>query len=160
MEPARVRPFHSDDSAGLIALARDLAVALADPPPVLTPALLEEAALGADPWCRVLVAERSGRLVGYAATCRRFEPHIGKRSLWLADLHVDAGERRHGTGRLLMAAVGRQAVAGGCDLLAWDLWSRNDRARAFYAALGAERDAELEVWRIDPRRLCDGADPP
>lgn len=159
MEPARVRSLRRDDAAGLIALARDLAVALADPPPVLTPALLEETALGADPWCRVLVAERAGRLVGYAATCRRFEPHIGKKSLWLADLHVDAGERRHGTGRRLMAAVAGEAVAEGCDLLLWDLWTRNESARAFYAALGAERDAELEVWRIDPCRLCDGADP-
>lgn len=143
-----VRPFRSDDAEGLVALARDLAAALDDPPLALTPETLLEALAVPDPWCRLLVAERARTLVGYAATCRRFEPHLGKRSLWLADLHVAASERRRGIGRLLFAAVAREALEQGCERVVWDLWRANERGRAFYRALGAEADGDLEVWTL------------
>jgi len=144
-EPLVVRPYRSGDAADLMALAAEMAQDIDDPPPALSPALLAEAALGADPWCRILVAEAGGRVVGFAATCRRFEVHLGQRSLWLADLHVAPGSRRRGVATALMAAVGREALALGCLRVAWDLWTRNDRAGAFYARIGATVDGELRV---------------
>ena len=149
MTVAVVRPFRSGDAEALVALAKELAADLHDPPPILDPARLEETLAGPDPWCRVLVAEREGRLVGYAATCRRFEPHTGQKSLWLADLHVAAAERRQKTGRLLMNAVAREARETGCSRLVWDLWTENAVGRAFYRRLGARRDAAVEVWTLE-----------
>lgn len=149
MKAATVRPFRQGDAEALIALAREMAADLRDPPPALTPILIDDALAGPDPWCRVLVAERAGRLVGYAATCRRFEPHTGQKSLWLADLHVAATERRRSTGRLLMTAVAREAREAGCSRLVWDLWVENAGGRAFYRELGARRDEAVEVWVLE-----------
>jgi GNAT superfamily N-acetyltransferase len=61
--------------------------------------------------------------------------------------------RRAGIARALMTAVARRAVELDCGLIAWDLWIRNERARAFYLSLGAELDAELQVLRVVPQRL-------
>jgi GNAT superfamily N-acetyltransferase len=74
-------------------------------------------------------------------------------SLWIADLHVAAEARRGGVARSLMTAVAERAVALGCEVIAWDLWTENERARAFYLSLGAEVDAALQVLRIAPQRL-------
>jgi GNAT superfamily N-acetyltransferase len=145
----RVRPYRATDAAALAVLAVEMAEDIDDPRPRLTPALLAEAALGPDAWCRILVAEApegaDGRLLGFAATCRRFEVHLGQRSLWLADLHVAREARRGGVATALMAAVGRAAREQGCQRVAWDLWTRNLRAAAFYARIGATLDEELRV---------------
>lgn len=155
--PPSVRPYHASDAAALAVLAVEMAEDIDDPRPCLTPALLSEAALGADAWCRILVAEAPqgavGRLLGFAATCRRFEVHRGQRSLWLADLHVARDARRGGVATALMAAVGRAAREQGCDRVAWDLWTRNGRAGAFYARIGAAVDEELRVVCASAERL-------
>ncbi len=116
-----------------------------EPPPALTPALLAAATDPQDPWCRILVASLDDELAGFAVTCRRFEAHKARRSLWLADLHVARSARRAGVASALMAAVGRQALALDCGLVAWDLWTQNDRARAFYDRIGARVHGELLV---------------
>ena len=141
----RVRPYRDADAAALAVLAVEMAEDIDDPRPSLTPALLAASALGPDAWCRILVAELDARLVGFAATCRRFEVHLGQRSLWLADLHVARAARRGGVATALMAAVGRAAREQGCERVAWDLWTRNERAAAFYARIGAAVDGELRV---------------
>jgi GNAT superfamily N-acetyltransferase len=153
----RVRAYRAADAPALTALAVEMAEDIDDPRPSLTPALLAEAALGPDPWCRILVAAAPdaavGRLLGFAATCRRFEVHLGQRSLWLADLHVARDARRAGAATALMAAVGREARAQGCRRVTWDLWTRNERARAFYARIGAAVDTELQVVFASAERL-------
>lgn len=140
-----VRAYRAEDAPALILLAAEMAADLQDPPPSNTPALLAEVALSADPWCRILVAERGGAVVGFAVTCRHFEAHIGQRSLFLADLHVARAARRGGVATALMAAVGREAAAQRCAKVVWTLWTRNTWARAFYDRIGATVDVELKV---------------
>jgi len=134
-------------------LAEEMARDLCDPPPPLDVAMLARATDPADPWCELLVAEEGRELLGFALFTRRFEAHMARFALWLADLHVASSARRRGVGRALMAALGRRAAECGCSLVSWDLWTENSRARAFYLSLGAEIDNDLQIVRIEAGRL-------
>lgn len=149
-----VRGYRPADAPALIRLAAEMAADIDEPPPALTPALLAAATDPADPWCAILVATLDDHPAGFAVTTRRFEAHMARRSLWLADLHVAAAARRHGVATALMAAVGRAALAEGCALVAWDLWTKNQRARAFYDRIGARVDGELLVVSAGARALA------
>jgi GNAT superfamily N-acetyltransferase len=149
-----IRPYRPADAPALSALAREMAADLSDPPPALDATMLERATGGKEPWCELLVAEAAdGPLLGFVLFSRRFEAHMARFSLWIADLHVALHARRKGVARALMQAVARRATELDCPLIAWDLWVENDWARAFYLALGAEIDDGLQVLRIVPQRL-------
>jgi len=156
--PLQVRPYRPADADRVIALAVEMADEIAERPPALDPAVLARATEASGPWCELLVAVEAGEagdgdILGFAVCTRRFEAHMGRFSLWIADLHVAASARRRGVGRALMAAIGRRAIEAGCALVAWDLWVENEPARRFYAALGAQFDSQLEVLHIQPERL-------
>ena len=148
-----VRAYRPGDAPALVRLAEEMAADVAEPRPALDAAMLARATDPAQPWCELLVAAEGETLLGFVLFTRRFEAHMARFSLWIADMHVAAAARRLGVGRALMKAVARRAVALGCGIVAWDLWVRNERARAFYLSLGAEVDGELQVFRIDPARL-------
>jgi len=143
-----IRPMIAGDGEAVARLAREMALALAEPDPMLAAKDLRETGFGAEPWFEGFVAETDGAVIGYVMACRRYEAHMGKRRLWIADLYVEARARRSGAGRALMRAIAARAAALGCDRLCWDLWTRNDRARAFYEALGARIDEELWVMTL------------
>jgi len=148
-----IRAMGKEDAVEIVAMARELARHVDDPEPRVTAADLVGDGFGPDRWCDGLVAEREGRLVGYALYCRTFEAHAVGRRLWLADLHVRPGARRAGAGRALMAALARRALDLGCGSLCWELWHLNRMGRAFYRRLDAIEESELAVMRLDAARL-------
>ena len=86
----------------------------------------------------VLVADVNGRTAGFAAVHRI--PYFERAGAFarVVALSVDAGHRRAGVGRRLMAAVESWAEAHGCvDVEVTSLRSR-EAAHRFYAALGYE----------------------
>jgi RimJ/RimL family protein N-acetyltransferase len=91
----------------------------------------------------VLVAEADGAAAGFAAVHRI--PYFERPGAFarVVAVSVDAGHRRAGIGRRLMAAVERWATAHGCvGVEVTSLRSRDD-AHRFYHALGyADRCAE------------------
>jgi GNAT superfamily N-acetyltransferase len=156
-----VRPMAIGDAAAVAQMARELAVAVADPEPVLDARDLVRDGAGPDRWFDCMVAVVDGEVVGYAMCCRGYEAHIGKRRLWLSDLYVRADARRLGAGRALMAAVARLAAAQNCEAVYWDLWRENATGRAFYQSLGAIEDADITIWNVVSRHLAaiDGNGP-
>lgn len=152
-----LRAYRPADAPALIRLAEEMARDLSDPRPALDAAMLARATDAADPWCELVVAAETGTrseaLLGFVLFTRRFEAHMARFALWIADLHVAAAARRRGVGRALMQAVAQRAAEQGCGIVAWDLWIENERARAFYLSLGAEIDEHLQVVHINPARL-------
>jgi GNAT superfamily N-acetyltransferase len=144
-----VRFATPEDSEAIVAMARELAAALEDPPPLIDAARFLGAAFGPKRWCDCFVAA----LVGYAVVCRGFEAHTGQRRFWLADLFVRAGTRMGGVGRALIGAVARHALAQGCVAVCLDLWRPNEVGRAFYGALGAEEAGDIAQLRLGCDRL-------
>jgi GNAT superfamily N-acetyltransferase len=152
--------MQSTDAAAVAELARELAAAVGDPEPVLDASGLVRDGTGPERWFDCLVAVAAGAIVGYAVTCRGYEPHSGKRRLWLSDLYVRKQSRRTGIGRALMVAVARQAIAQGCEVIYWDLWRLNRAGRSFYESLGAAEIGDLAIWRVVTRSLLPTDDDP
>ncbi|MGN7190744.1 GNAT family N-acetyltransferase [Curtobacterium sp. MCBA15_004] len=102
--------------------------------------------LVADPDLTVLVAERDGRVVGWAsAGAGRDDEPVRDREL--EGIYVLAGHHGSGTGQALLdAAVGTEPAF---------LWvaDRNPRAEAFYRRNGFERDGATKHVPIGPAGL-------
>lgn len=140
----RVRPAAEDDSPALLELMRGFEQFLnaieTGGHAVRPDAALREALarmLGADPVGRVLLAERDGAAVGYAAFAPVMWMDDCAPALMLSDLYVDAAARGCGAGRALMAALEGEAQAFGARRIVWTVWRLNSAAAAFYRALGA-----------------------
>lgn len=87
--------------------------------------------------CRV--AEREGRLVGYALFFTTYSSFRTLPKLWLEDLFVEPSERGSGAGRALLAEVARLGLERRCGRLVWEVLDWNAPALGFYERLGARR---------------------
>jgi GNAT superfamily N-acetyltransferase len=148
----RIRPAAAEDAAALAGLMNELNVHEGKPPDAHSAATVLQDGFGPDPAFRALLAVRDGRPVGYACYFPAYNTDLAARGLWLADLYVTDGERRRGTGRLLLASVAAEAVRTGRASVEWTARSANARARAFYAAIGA-RDEDLRLLELDGEPL-------
>lgn len=106
-----------------------------------TPEKLGELLFGPRPAAESLVAERDGRLVGYAIFYPTMSSFRARTMLWLEDLFVEESERGLGTGRALLAALARLAVERGHARVDWHVLDWNEPSIAFYQRLGARRAA-------------------
>jgi GNAT superfamily N-acetyltransferase len=149
-----IRHAEPGDVEAILGMAHELAAAVNDPPPRINVARLVENAFGADRWCECFVAMRGKSAVGYALVCRGFEAHTGLRRLWLGDLYVGPEARRAGTGRALMRAVARHAIALGCPAIYWELWRKNAVGQSFYRELLAKEADDLAIFLLGPERLA------
>lgn len=102
-----------------------------------TPERVLSDGFGAEPKFSLLVAELDGTAVGYAMYHAAYDSDIAAAAIWLVDLYVEESARRSGAGRALMRAVAREAVRSGAKTVEWCVQDRNERAIAFYRALGA-----------------------
>jgi len=116
--------------------------------------LLRDALFGAGDRLRGLVAEREGRLVGYALFYPVFGSFRSRWRLWLEDLYVDPSERGTGTGAALMAELARLAREGGYYSVDWEVIDWNRPALDFYDHLGGHPVAtDWLRYRLDGEAL-------
>jgi ribosomal protein S18 acetylase RimI-like enzyme len=106
-------------------------------PRAFTAAIVRRDAFGPRRAFRVLVAEASARIVGYASFVVGYNTDIAARELWMHDLFVVPRWRGRGVGRALVAAVAREAVRRRLACLEWGVRDDNRRAIRFYRRLGA-----------------------
>jgi GNAT superfamily N-acetyltransferase len=93
---------------------------------------------GKIPFSYVLLAEDSGRAIGFALYGFRCSSFVGQPSIWLDDLYVDKDRRSQGAGAALMERLAGIARENDCTHIAWNADARNPRGLAFYHRLGAE----------------------
>ena len=153
MTAVRVRRARRADVPAVVAMARALAVWLANEKPAITAEKLARDAFGRKRWCSCMVATLGGAPVGYAIYCPTFEGHIGNRQIYLSDLFVRAEARESGAGRALMKAVARVAVANDCVAVTWELSNQNALARDFYEKLGCWVAEDVNPMRLDATAL-------
>jgi GNAT superfamily N-acetyltransferase len=94
-----------------------------------------------------ILAERDGRLVGWASVERRGDV------LWLENLWVEPSAMGQGVGRELLERA--QALGAGCARMEWEA---DPNAVPFYEHLGATyvRDSEPSEWgRVLPVLSCE-----
>jgi 3'(2'), 5'-bisphosphate nucleotidase len=116
---------------------------------------------------RALVAERDGRVVGFADVHARVASADDRREAWLGALCVAEDARRSGVAGALIAAAEREARLLGCATLVLESSEWRAEAHAFYRALGfAEkaaarrfvRDVSLPGGTLEERFLAAAAE--
>jgi GNAT superfamily N-acetyltransferase len=93
-----------------------------------------------------LLAERGGRIVGFAHCVLHRGTWSLTRHCYLEDLFVAPEVRGGGVGRALIAAVYREADARGADRVYWLTHETNSTARALYDRV-AERSGYIHYVR-------------
>jgi hypothetical protein len=125
-----------------------------------TPERLGEMLFGARPAGEALVAERPGRLVGYALFYPTMSSFRTRTMLWLEDLFVVESERGQGTGRALVAALAHLALERGHARIDWHVLDWNEPSIEFYQRLGARRAAtDVHTYSLaedELRRIASG----
>jgi len=96
----------------------------------------------APPRIECLVAERDGRLVGYALFYFTYSSFRTRPGVWLEDLFVEPSQRGRGTGRALLVAVARASLARGGRNVSWVVLDWNRPSIEFYERLGGRRSGE------------------
>jgi GNAT superfamily N-acetyltransferase len=101
--------------------------------------------LSADPRHYVAVAASGERLLGWMHVEHRFSLEGGDRAE-LMGLVVDAGARRHGVGRALVAAAENWSRGRGLPSLTVRSNAARELSHPFYEALGYRRDKTQHVY--------------
>jgi GNAT superfamily N-acetyltransferase len=107
--------------------------------------LLARDLFGDRPAAEALVAERDGRVLGFALFFATYSTFLTRPGLYLEDLYVRESERGHGVGKALLERVMGLARERGAGRLEWSVLDWNANAIAFYEKMGA---TVLPDWRI------------
>jgi GNAT superfamily N-acetyltransferase len=114
-----------------------------------------------DPACQVRLADAEGKAIGFAKLGPLGLPVAPQRpALELKQLYLLQSAHGRGIAPVLMDWVLDQARRRGAAELYLSVWTRNHRARAFYARYGfvfvapyafmvGEQADEDEIWRLD-----------
>jgi GNAT superfamily N-acetyltransferase len=142
-----IRPARPSDAADIHRLVRELAdyersagqvVASEDD--------LQLALFGEQPAVFALIAEHEGSVAGFALWFLNYSTWTGRHGIYLEDLYVTPGLRRHGYGRALLAELARICVERGYGRLEWSVLDWNAPAIGFYASLGA---VPMDEWTVN-----------
>ena len=145
-----IRPAEPEDVALLLDLIRELAdYEKAPQEAVATPELLRAALFGERPSAEAVIAEWQGEPAGFALFFHNFSTWLGKPGLYLEDLFVREDRRGRGIGKALLLHLARIARERGCGRMEWSVLDWNRPAIEFYEALGAKRQSEWTVYRLD-----------
>ncbi|MEX3932926.1 N-acetyltransferase family protein [Paraburkholderia phymatum] len=106
---------------------------------------VHDALFGARPSAEALVAERDGRIIGYALFFHNYSTFLGRRGLYLEDLYVQPAERGTGLGSKMLRHLAALAVERQCGRFEWSVLDWNQPAIDFYQKMGA---TVLPDWRI------------
>ncbi|NYH81111.1 GNAT superfamily N-acetyltransferase [Actinopolyspora biskrensis] len=145
----RIRETTPDDVADVVRLVHELAEYEKAPQECeLTAEQLEAALFGPRPALYGHVAEADGRVVGFTLWFLNFSTWRGTHGIYLEDLYVEPGHRRHGLGRALLATLAAECVRRGYSRLEWWVLDWNRPAIEFYESIGAVAMDEWTVFRL------------
>jgi GNAT superfamily N-acetyltransferase len=127
---------------------------------VATEADLRATLFGPRPFAEVLIAETGDDIAGFALYFHNYSTFLGRPGLYVEDVYVRPGYRRHGLGTAFFRRLARLAVERGCGRLEWSVLDWNEPALRFYRQIGATPMSDWTVQRLTGdslRRLADGA---
>jgi GNAT superfamily N-acetyltransferase len=91
------------------------------------------------------VVEKDGQVVAIAVWFLNYSTFTGRHGIYLEDLFVREGERRHGYGRALLKALAELCVQRGYRRFEWSVLDWNEPSIRFYRSIGA---VGMDEWRI------------
>lgn len=151
-----IRRATQDDADALAALLANYLAEKALGHPGSTADELRRDVLSGDAGHRVVVAERDGHAVGFAAWDRVYDMHWAARGAQIADLYVEPGSRGHGVALALIAAVCAEGQAEGARFLRGGSYDRASATGRFYERIAVGYDsAECNCGGRAFRRLAE-----
>ena len=145
-----VRFARPEDAETIIEFVRGLAVFERESPDRvhLTPEAILRDGFGERPVFEALIAEQSGRAVGFALFFPHYSTWEGAPGLYVEDLYVADEARGSGAGHALLVALARIAQERGWARLDLSVLDWNP-ARAFYEAHEMAHQAEWLSYRME-----------
>lgn len=142
MENIIIRRATRNDCTRILALVQELATYEKAPDEVtVTQEHFEESGFGLNPVWWAFVAERNGRVEGFALYYIRFSTWKGQR-MYLEDLVVTEQLRGKKIGSLLFDELIAEAKEKNLNGIVWQVLEWNEPAINFYKKLNASFDAE------------------
>ena len=102
-----------------------------------------------------LVAEESGRLLGFLVYYFVPFTYRAKPNIIVKELYVAEGQRSKRVGELLMKAIAKEAARSGCGMIKWWVAKLNQRGIKFYERLGAKVDSDWLEFQMSERVFRD-----
>jgi ribosomal protein S18 acetylase RimI-like enzyme len=96
----------------------------------------------------VFVIDADGEAAGELWLAERDD--MGRRALFIYDIHVDAAYRSRGYGKAAMLLAEEEARRRGIDRIALNVFGRNTVARGLYLSLGYTENAVAMSKSLDP----------
>jgi GNAT superfamily N-acetyltransferase len=120
---------------------------------VATEADVHDALFGARPAAEAIVARADGEVAGFALFFHSYSTFRGRPGIYLEDLYVRPQYRGLGYGGSLLKHLAGLAVQRRCARMEWAVLDWNERAIAFYEALGARPVDGWTVYRLTDEAL-------
>ena len=114
----------------------------------VTPDKLHPHLFGDKPVAEALLAERDGRVIGFALFFTNFSTFLARPGLYLEDLFVEPEHRGRGAGKALLTRLAQEAVTRGCGRFEWSVLDWNESAIGFYERMGATVMPEWRICRV------------
>ncbi len=109
--------------------------------------------LGENPKARGLLLFLDDRPAGYCIYFYTFSTFGGRPGIYVEDVYIKPGYRRHGLGRAVFVKLARQARAEGCGRLEFAVLDWNEPALRFYESMGAQPLSEWLLHRFEGESL-------
>lgn len=103
---------------------------------------LASALFGERPLLYCLVAEKAGKLLGYATYMYQYSTWDAEQYVYMDCLYLHDAYRSQGIGKELMLAIKETANSSGCQLIQWQTPDFNEGAIRFYQRMGAYAKAK------------------
>lgn len=145
-----------DDAESLAALLADYLAETNPGHPGCTADTLRRDVLSGASGHGVILAERDGRAVGFAAWDRVYDMHWSARGVQIADLYVEPGSRGHGVALRMLTAVCAEGRSHGAVFLRGASYDRTSATGRFYERFAVGHDsAECNCGGRAFRRLAE-----
>lgn len=136
------RPAQAEDAQAVYTLSLQLAQHIEAPTPKFTEKQFYERYVGPNAPMRLILAIADEFIAGLVSWTVTYELYSGDSRIYISDLVVDQSMRGRKLGQALMNEVMNWAYQRDITKLGWEVWYRNESAKAFYRDFGARRDEE------------------
>ena len=148
-----IRPAQRPDSAGILNLMVKLAEfeGYINQFRITQLTLVERLFITKD--IHVLVAERNDQVIGILVYY--FLPFTYDNSPWMyiKELYVEKDYRSENVGKMLMQQLAKVANQKGTTKIRWDVLATNNKAKSFYRSIGAQAEANWELYSLNTESI-------
>lgn len=116
---------------------------------------LKKHLFGTTPYIEAIVAEYSGKVVGFALFFHNYSTFLAKPGIYLEDLFVLPEFRRLGIGKAILSYLAQLAVERKCGRFEWSVLDWNENAISLYKNMGASILEQTRICRLTEQPLTE-----